>query len=453
MTSPLKKRTVCLLIALMTACITVLDISAHAAGDVETMSLKESVCTTLEQSLVLKSMHEETWASAARKNEALTNFLPKLSTTWNYTHLNRDPWFPLIGLEPLFPDSQLPAGTKDNFTWAFEVKQPLFAGGALVSTYKASAFGYEAAGLDEQARMLDVVKQVKLAYYGILKAKHVKEVARQSVGQLEAHLVNVKNLFNQDMVPRNDVLYVEVELANSSKLLLKAENSVEMAKAQLNTILRRDINHPFEVEEFTETKPFESSYEECLKTAEEKRPEIKAARLKAKQAECMVDIARSGYYPTVGTIGHFERFGDLASLKGSEFKDKESWYAAVQAEWTFWEWGKTRSRVQEGRAMSNEAGYALAMITDQVRLEIKNAYLNLTEGRRQIDVAKKAAVQAEENFRIVREHYREQLATNTDVIDAQTLLTKTKTDYANALSDYDVSYAGLERAMGVLVPE
>lgn len=453
MRSSMKKRTICPLIALIVACIMAPGMTAHAAGEVETLGLKESISLALERSLILKGAHEEIQASAARRDESLTNFLPKFSTVWNYTRLNKDPWFPLMGLEPLFPNTQLPAGTKDNFTWSFEARQPLFAGGALLASYKASTLGYEAAGFDEQARMLDVVMQVKLAYYGIIKAKNLMEVARQSTDQLGVHLRNVQNLFAQDMVPRNDVLHVEVELANNSKLLLKAENGVEMAKAQLNTILRRDISHPFDVEAAPNVKPFESSLDECLKIAGEKRPEIKAARLKAKQADCMVDIARSGYFPSVGTVGHVERFGDSPSLQGSDFKDKEGWYVAAQAEWTFWEWGRTRSRVQASKAVSNEAGYAYAMTTDQTRLEVKNAYLDLTVARRQIEVAKKASAQAEENFRIVREHYREHLATNTDVIDAQTLLTKTRTDYVNALSDYDMSYAGLERAMGILVSE
>jgi outer membrane protein len=65
-------------------------------------------------------------------------------------------------------------------------------------------------------------------------------------------------------------------------------------------------------------------------------------------------------------------------------------------------------------------------------------------------VAYKAIEQAEENFRINQERYREQLATSTDVIDAQTLLTKAKSDYATALGDYNISYSKLERAMGVI---
>jgi len=62
---------------------------------------------------------------------------------------------------------------------------------------------------------------------------------------------------------------------------------------------------------------------------------------------------------------------------------------------------------------------------------------------------KKAIEQAEENFRINEERYKEHVATSTDVIDAQTLLTRSKSDYYNALSNYNIAMATLERSMGI----
>ena len=72
---------------------------------------------------------------------------------------------------------------------------------------------------------------------------------------------------------------------------------------------------------------------------------------------------------------------------------------------------------------------------------------------KQILVAATAIVQAEENFRINTERYREQVGTSTEVIDAQTLLTKARSDRHNALGDFNISRARLERATGVSAPE
>jgi outer membrane protein TolC len=73
----------------------------------------------------------------------------------------------------------------------------------------------------------------------------------------------------------------------------------------------------------------------------------------------------------------------------------------------------------------------------------------MREAERQILVSRKAIEQAEENFRITQERYKEQVTTSSDVLDAQILLTRAKSDYTNAIGDYHISHANLERAMGV----
>ena len=119
------------------------------------------------------------------------------------------------------------------------------------------------------------------------------------------------------------------------------------------------------------------------------------------------------------------------------------------ANWTFWEWGKTKNRVDAGLSRENQAADILANIKDQITLEVKNAWLLLREAEKQIQVARQAIEQAEANFRINTERYREQVGTSTDVIDSQTLLTKARSDYFNALGDVGIGRARLERAMGV----
>jgi len=89
-------------------------------------------------------------------------------------------------------------------------------------------------------------------------------------------------------------------------------------------------------------------------------------------------------------------------------------------------------------------------VKDQVSLEVKSAWLNVKEAEKLIAVTQKAIEQAEENYRINQERYREQVARSTDVLDALTLLTFTRASWSNALSDYRIALAGLERATGVI---
>jgi len=203
------------------------------------------------------------------------------------------------------------------------------------------------------------------------------------------------------------------------------------------------------VEDILAYKPFERSPGDCQRVAMESRPEIKAYSLKVEQAKKIVTQSKSEFFPNVNLVGNYSRFGDTPGVSGNEFKDRENWYVMAVANWDFWEWGRTKNRVDMSRSRENQITDALANAKDVITLEVRNAYLLLHEAEQQIFVSQKAIEQAEENFRITRERYREQVTTSTDVLDAQTLLTRAKYDYTNALGDYHIGHANLERAMGI----
>jgi len=236
----------------------------------------------------------------------------------------------------------------------------------------------------------------------------------------------------------------------AQQFLVSAENNLELAKSQFNTVLRRDLNTPTRVEDILQYAAYTAGLQECLKTALDQRPEIKASALRVEQARKAVDLDKSDYYPSVNLVGSYGRFGDTADVQGSRYQDQENWSVMARADWKFWEWGRTRHKVDAGRSRENQALDALTNAKDQVSLEVKSAYLLMREAEKRVFVAKKAIEQAEENFRLNEERYKEQVATSTDVLDAQTLLTRAKSDYFNALSDYHIALTRLERSMGNL---
>jgi outer membrane protein len=413
------------------------------------LTLQESIDLALKQSVMAHSAREGIAGAEAQKKEAFTGFLPKLSTYYNYTRYNTAPYSITYGLPPVGTRTVLTAGTQDNYTWALEARQPLFAGGGILANYDANRLGVDIAQMDEKIMMLDIVQEVKVAYYNVVKAEKILDVARQSVKQLESHRNMAQDFFDVGMIPRNDLLHAGVELANGQQFLVKSENGLELARSKLNTVLRRGIDTPVKVEDILAYKPFGKSLEDCLTVALDNRPEIRAYSLKVEQAKKMVSQAKSEFFPSVNLVGNYSRFGDTSSVSGSAYRDQESWYVMAVANWNFWEWGKTKNRVDVSKSRENQITDAFTNAKDQITLELKNAYLLLHEAEKQIFVSKKAIEQAEENFRITQERYREQVATSTDVLDAQTLLTRAKSDHTNALGDYHISHAKLERAMGI----
>jgi outer membrane protein len=428
----------------------VLSISgAWASETVNPLSLAESVDMALKQSVLIHAAKEGVRGAEAQQKEAFTGFLPKFSTSYSYTRLNQDPYFVFPGAPPLIPAGNMTTGTKDNYNWNVEARQPLFAGGGILANYEASRLAADIARLEVAATVQDLVSDVKVSYFNILKAERIHAVAKQSVEQLKAHRDTAQGFFDVGIIPRNDLLYAEVELANGRQFLLRAENGLEMAKAKFNTILRRDINSPVEIEDILKEHTLATSLDACVAAALENRPEIRSYMLRVEQAQSSVKLSKSEYYPNVSLVGNYAKYGDTPGVAGSSYKPQENWYVLAIANWNFWEWGKTKHRVDASISRENRAADILTNIKDQITLEVKNAFLLLQEAEKQIQVTKKAIEQAEENFRINSERYREQVGTSTDVIDAQTLLTKARADRFNALGDFNINQVKLERAIGM----
>jgi len=412
------------------------------------LSLEDSIAMALERSVIIHSAREGVKASEAEKKRTRTSFLPQLSTSYTYTRLNESPQVPIFDITTM-SSKMVDAGKKDNYTWDLELRQPIFTGGAIRNSYEMSKIDLKVSQFSEDTTTQDIILEVKNSYYNILKSERILKLASQSVQQLQAHRDTAQSFYDVGIIPKNDLLYAEVELANGYQDLVRAENALNLAKAQFNTVIRRDIHLPIEVEDILTYKSYEKGFDECLSMGLQKRPEIRRHELEYQKAGRAVRLAKSGFFPTLNVVGNYSRYGEKPDVRGSNYQDSEDWYVAAVTQWNFWEWGKTKFSVDASRSRERQAMDMLVNIKDLISLQIKNSYLLLKEAEKRIFVAEKAIEQAEENFRINGERYKEQVATSTDVIDAQTLLTKTKSDYYNALSDYNIALGTLERAMGV----
>ncbi|HPX12564.1 MAG TPA: TolC family protein [Syntrophales bacterium] len=421
----------------------VFGISLRASGDGAPlkMTLQESIDLAKRQSVIVRSAAEGVAAAESGRKGARSDFLPTLSTSYGYTRLDKTPSMTFQGREVV-------TGTRDNYNWSLDLTQPVFTGGKILRNYEISELGVERARAEEEATLQDVVQEVKASYFNILKAERSRAVARQSVAQLESHRDTAQSFYEVGIIPKNDLLYAEVQLARGRQSLVRAENAVALAKARFNTVLRRPVNAPVEVEDI-----LVKSLESCLAIARDARPEVRMYRITVEQAEKSVGLAKGDYFPTMSLSANYSRFGDSPGVSGSPYDDGENWSLMALASWDLWEWGKTKYNVDASRSRLSQARDALLNLTDRIDLEVKDSYLYVQEAEKHIFVAEKAIEQAEENFRINTERYREQVATSTDVIDAETLLTETKSDYFNALSDYNIALSRLERSVGIVYPD
>ncbi len=432
---------------IMVICLLFPAMGGAALGSAEegVLSLKEAVEIALERSAAIHSAREGMKGADYLRKAAVADFLPTLRTEYDYTRLDEAPF---IRFGTLLEKRTI--GTQDNYSWTTVVDQPLFKGGALYWSYRLAKLGVDLSNVSFELLKQDLILRVKEAYFTILKAEKIREVAIRSVEQLESGVKVSKAFYDVGIIPKNDLLQTQLELAQERQDLTSAKVELAIAKASFNTLLRRDVGMEVEVEDILEYRPMELSFEECLGTAWKNRPELRETELNVQLAEKEVRLAKSEYFPSVNLSFNYERVGDDPGVSGSEFEEKDSWNIMATARWTFWQWGKKRQLVREKETKLVQAEDSKIQVEDEISLEVKDAYLRLMEARDKIGVAEVAVEQAEENFRINAERFKEQVATTTEVLDAQTLLTEARSNYFNALSDHNIARARLDRAMGIV---
>ena len=418
-----------------------------AADNSTQLTLEKAIAIALEQNPGFKESGLGIQAAEHRRKAAGADFLPKVGTSYSYSRLNEPPRMKLPAGE-LSPQSiNAVMGAQNMYQWDLHVVQPLFTGGEIYNKYKLEKLGVDVARLKNEGARNDLIYNVKAAYFSILKAQKLREVARQAVAQIQSHEKTASDFFQQEMIAKNDLLEAQVRLAQAEQDLVRADQGVELASAAFNTVLHQDVNMAVEIAETGEAQNLGLALADYQSLALQRRPVIGEIDTTIKQAQTGVKLAQSTYFPKAFLVSSYNRNGNQADVRGTPYQDPESWNVSMKLDWTFWEWGKKGNVVGEQKVKLLEAQEVKKEVVDNVMLQVKAAWLRCQENWRNINVSRTAIARAEENFRIYQNRFNQQMSTTTDALDAQTLLTHARSNYNNSLYDYLISRAMLENAV------
>ena len=430
------------LFLMVLACI----VPAAAADGHTELTLREAINIALEANLGVKQAVQEVRAAESTRKQSMTEFLPTLSTTYSYLYRDQEQVQSIGGAAGA---GDFVINPQDEYNFVTSFNQPIFTGFALINQYKIADLGLDVAEISAKITRQDVILDTRNAYYQILKTRKLVEVAEQTVVQITAQKEVSENFYQVGMSPLNDLLQSQVRLANAKQALITALNNLEITKAQFNTILRRPVTSPVAVVDILDFKPFDKDIDYCLNAARSNRLELQVADLNIERAQRQVDLTEREFYPTINLQGNYARRGEEWDVSGGEgISDSSFWNVQATATWEFWQWGRTVYGRKEKLSRLSQARFSKADTQDKIDLEVKQAFLRIQESEKNILTVEKAIEQAKENLRITEEQYKEQVATQTDVLVAQTLLTETQTNYYNALYDFKIARAVLNRAIG-----
>lgn len=321
---------------------------------------------------------------------------------------------------------------------------PIYTGGKLSGTIKQAKAGYLISEQGLQKAYNDMRTTVTNGYFDMLQADNMQKLGRESVTRLADHLKNVEAQYEVGVVAKVDVLRSQVELANAKQSLIKAENAYQIAEANLNKIVGLPMDTQLKLDNILVYAPYENDMQYCLDYAAMHRPELEQAKQNVEAAKGALRVAISGHMPQIAASA--SQNWNNKNWPGDE---NGNWYVGVSVGLNIFDSGVTTSKIHGAEADLAKAHETYRDTVDAVNLDVRSNYLNLREAEKRIDTTKLAVSQAEEDYRIAQLRYMNGVGTNTDVLDAQVALTDAKTNYLQAMYDYNTCKTNLETAIGV----
>lgn len=321
---------------------------------------------------------------------------------------------------------------------------PIFTGGKLKGTIKQAKANYQYNQVGVQRTYNEMRSTVTDGYFTMLQADNMQKLSAESVARLEDHLKNVQAQYDVGVVAKVDVLRSQVELANAKQTLIQAENSYQVAEANMNKIVGLPMDTNLKLDNLLVYNAYDKNMDDCLAYAAEHRPELMQAQYNVDAAKGALMVARSGHMPQVAASAS-QSWSDT-NWPGDE---KGNWGVGVNVSMNVFDTGVTLSKIHGAEADLKKAEETYRDTVNAVNLDVRSNYLGLREAEKRISTTKLAVEQADEDYRIAQLRYMSGVGTNTDVLDAQVALTQAKTNYTQALYDYNTSKTALETSIGV----
>lgn len=393
------------------------------------------------QKSVVKESEEKVW-------EVKSQMLPNLDFTASYTRLSDIPPFKVnvpISPQPI----QIQDAILNNYSLSLTVSQPLFTGFRLSSLKDAADFNKKAESQNLIKERNEVALKIQNAFWNLYKAQQVLDLTKESKSAVKQHLEDVRNFYENGMVTKNEVLKLKVRLSDIEYKIISAEKRVNLAKASLNKLLNYPLSKDIEliVDELT-TGTENLNLENLLEEAEDNRNELKSAKFRIKAVKEKVDAENAGLMPSLYLFGNFNYEKPNQRILPLENEFNDTWNAGIRMEWNLWDWGNTSAGKEQAQQKVFQAEEKLELLKDKIEREVYSKYLDVKSELQKVRLYDQTVKQAEEDYRITKNQFKNQTVRSSDLIDSEVALLNAKTKLADALVDYKLAKTELRKTLG-----
>ncbi len=432
-------------------------------GGMGSLTIAQAVTISVARNLRMADAKLAIEEKEHERRAAFSDFLPTLNVQYvgrgyryqqqanifNFFGVHDSRWVARLSPEgaTLYPNYPYRIDPYRLFTISTTLTQPIFSGGQLTSDYKYARLGVDYATIQSEVDRQNLILKVYQCFYQMVQGEKLLDVANQSVLALTSLRDQTKEFYRVGVVSEVDVLSTEGQLATAKIQKTQAVTEIDTQRAVLNNLLRYPQETPTRIAYDMNFRPSSYAIPHIYEIAARNRLEIQQANISVEQALALVKSADAGLMPTVSVQAQGTRMNDDWNPFDPEAVN--DWSVLGVLTWSFdmfrsHETSKTR-RVSEARAFVGRE-----QLVENIMSEVKQSWLAMKRSESDVVDNRKAVEFQRENFRISRHLYSEQVATYTEVLDAQRQLANALGDYYTSLIGQRINTAILERKMGVL---
>ncbi|MCX7908190.1 MAG: TolC family protein [Ignavibacteria bacterium] len=410
-----------------------------------TLSLKDAVHLALQNSKNLKIAESKVVSAEAKTKETNTQLYPTLKLTSGYTRLSQVVPFKINFQGREF---EISPTILNNYQIRLGIQYPIFTGFRLENTSSMMELNAQASKQDLESERTKVIFDVQTLYWTIKNLEATLKSIQENIRQVQSHLNDIQNFYKAGLATENEVLKVKVQLSNLELAKIDIENAIKINKINLCIVtgLPTTANLILTSEPNKETKEYPDLLQ-LLNIAYKNRPELKALELRKEASKKSIEVAKSGWFPQILFGANYYYNRPNQRLMPLQDKFYGTWDLGITLSYDIWNWMSTKYQTQQAEANYYQTDLSIQQLKDGITLEVSQNYYAYLRAKEKIKVAIEAVEQAEENYRVTYEKFKNGLITSSELLDAEVALLNSKISYNNSLLELEITKAKLEKSI------
>jgi len=398
------------------------------------MSIEEAWRIVESKNSGMQASKNDMYAAKLKSKSAKSMYLPSISLSANYTHLDKPVDIDTSSISQLmaafsipFPSS-LDLSKEDIFLADLQMMWPLYVGGKIDAAQDIySAKVDEAKAMLEMKKDKEFLKLIKY-YYGVVVADSLYKTRQEALSALQLHYENAQKLAKQGQISKVELLNAEVKRDAAKIERDKSADTLAITKRALALLTHSEQEISSKLFVYNKEEKF-SYYEDAL---EQKSATLSLFDAKSKQTKSLIEIKKAAFKPDVIGFANYNLYRDDSVLMQS----LPNWFAGVMLQFDILAREDRSEELEIAKLQDSKVVALKKEALENLKILLEKSYKEMLSSLKEYRSLDSSLALAQENYRLRSLSFKEGLATSSDVVDAELFLESVKTKRVNAAYNF-----------------